>query len=228
MVYKIKPNTIYNVCRWKFPGEWVTKIANSWRVSGDIRNNFNSLLRIIDLNTNLAKYASPGHVNDMDILQVGRGMTYEEDKAHFSMWCMLNSPLLAGNDLRSMSDETLSILTNKEVIALNQDELVYQARLIKNQNGLQVWAKPLHNFKSGEIAVALLNRTKEKQKIVLDLKEAGIGSQKGYQIRDLWKKTDLPESSKSTIDFMVELHGIVVLKIRGNFKANNFFSSESK
>ncbi len=228
LIYEIKPNAIFNVCRWKFPGEWVITIANSWRVSGDIRNKFYSILKIIDLNTNLAKYASPGHVNDMDILQVGRGMTYEEDKAHFSMWSMLNSPLLAGNDLRKMSDETLSILTNQEVIALNQDELVYQARLISDENGLQIWAKPLHHFKSGEIAVALLNRTKERQKMVLDLEKTGIDSQKGYKIRDLWKKMDLPESNNNTLDFMVEPHGIVVLKIRGNFTAENFFTSVDK
>lgn len=121
IIKEIRPNTVYNICRWEFSGKWALQIADSWRISGDISNEFNSILHIIDLNADLWKYASPGHVNDMDMLQVGRGMSYEEDKSHFSMWCMMNSPLLAGNDLRSMSDETIEILTNKEIIALNQD-----------------------------------------------------------------------------------------------------------
>jgi hypothetical protein len=101
--------------------------------SGDITDRFSSILHIIDLNADLYKYASPGHYNDMDMLQVGRGMSYEEDKTHFSMWCMMNSPLLAGNDLRSMSAETLGILTNKEIIALNQDDGFRQARSCKRK-----------------------------------------------------------------------------------------------
>lgn len=143
IIKEIKPNTVFNICRWQFPGEWALPIADSWRISGDISNNFRSILHIIDLNADLWKYASPGHVNDMDMLQVGRGMSYEEDKTHFTMWCMLNSPLLAGNDLRSMSDQTISILTNKEIIALNQDPLVYQARRLRDDGDLEVWAKPL-------------------------------------------------------------------------------------
>lgn len=120
---------------------------DSWRISGDIRNNFDSVLEIIDLNRNLYKYSSPGHYNDMDMLQVGRGMSYEEDKTHFSMWCMLNSPLMAGNDLRTISKQTIEILTNKELIALNQDKLFYQARSVLREGNIEVWEKLLSNKK---------------------------------------------------------------------------------
>ena len=99
------------------------------------------------MNADLWRYSGPGHVNDMDILQVGRGMTYDEDKTHFTMWCIMNSPLIAGNDLTNMSDETLAILTNEEVIALNQDPMVYQARrLVDNGDhefGPSLWFRQL-------------------------------------------------------------------------------------
>ncbi len=223
-IQEIKPNTIYNICMWEFPGEWAIKIASSWRISGDITNKFKSILHIIDLNIDLGKYASPGHVNDMDMLQVGRGMTYEEDKAHFSMWCMLNSPLLAGNDLRNMTQETISILTNKEVIALNQDSLVYQARKIGNYSDWQIWAKPLQSFQSGEMAVALLNRSNKKQSVRLRLKDIGMDSQKGYVLRDLWEKMDYPVSQKKEVSFELKPHSIVVLKVKGSFLESNFFN----
>jgi len=223
LIKKVKPETIYNICRWKFPGEWAINIASSWRISGDITNKFNSILKIIDLNADLGKYASPGHVNDMDMLQVGRGMTLDEDKAHFTMWCMLNSPLLAGNDLRTMTKETIAVLTNIDVIALNQDELVYQARLIKNGKKRQIWAKPLHSFHSGELAVALLNRSDKKQKITLNLKEVGIDPSKGYVMKDLWEKKNYPRSQKNDLDFELKPHSVIVLRIKGEFLPANFF-----
>ena len=142
-VKSIDPNIVFNVCRWQFPGEWAIKIADSWRVSGDISAKFSSILHIIDLNKNLYSYASAGHYNDMDMLQVGRGMSYDEDKTHFSMWAMLNSPLLAGNDLRTMSKATIEILTNKEIIALNQDTAFKQAQNIISDGNIEVWQKTL-------------------------------------------------------------------------------------
>jgi len=171
IIRDIRTDVVYTICRWKFPGEWAMQVADSWRISGDISNNFESILRIIDLNADLWKYSSPGHFNDMDMLQVGRGMTFEEDKAHFSMWCMLNSPLLAGNDLTRMSDQTLEILTNKEVISLNQDPLGYQARRLTDQGELEVWAKPLTWTMSGRVAVALLNRSDSIDTIQLNWKQ---------------------------------------------------------
>lgn len=223
LIRKIRPDVVYNICRWKFPGEWAIQVADSWRISGDIDNTFESILRIIDLNAPLWKYSSPGHVNDMDMLQVGRGMSYQEDKAHFSMWCMMNSPLLAGNDLRNLSEETLKILTNKELIALNQDPLVYQARRIIDNGDLEVWAKPLISTVSGQVAVALLNRSEEMDTIGFNLDSLGINSSKGYKIRDLWEKKDYKISKNNKVNFEVPAHGVVVLKINGTSLPFNVF-----
>lgn len=223
LIRRIRPDVVYNVCRWQFPGSWVVPLADSWRISGDITNSFESVMHILDLNAPLWKHASPGHVNDMDMLQVGRGMSYEEDKSHFSMWCMLNSPLLAGNDLRTMSAEIISILTNKELIAINQDKLVYQARRLIDNGDLEVWARPLISTMSGQIAVALLNRSKKEAKISFSPDSVGLNTEKGYIMHELWEKKEYPVSTKKEVSFLIPAHGVVVLKLTGTSRPFNLF-----
>ncbi len=220
---QIKPSVVYNVCRWKFPGEWVTCIADSWRISGDIRANFESIMQIVDLNAPLWRYCTSGHYNDMDMLQVGRGMTNEEDKTHFSMWCMMQSPLILGNDLTKISPQTLNIITNEDIIALSQSPFAYQARRVIDYGELEIWAKPLVSTMSGEVAVALLNRSTKKQTITVSLKSIGINEAKGYTIKDLWSKEAFDNSNKDEISREVSPHGIVVLRINGTALPYNFF-----
>jgi len=208
-VKSINNGIVFNVCRWKFPGEWAINKADSWRISGDIRENFPSILKIIDSNVNLCQYASPGHYNDMDMLQVGRGMTYEEDKTHFSMWCMLNSPLLAGNDLRSMSKETIEIITNREVIAINQDINFVQAKRLFKEGDVEVWIKPMGK-KGKQKAIAILNRGNEIQYSIFAKK---LGIRKRKKIRDLWQHRNLGAIGRETA-FTIPRHGIVVLKVK--------------
>ena len=228
IIKSIKPNAIYNVCRWKFPGKWVSQIADSWRISGDIDNNFESILNIIDLNADLWMYSSKGQYNDMDMLQIGRGMTYEEDKAHFSMWCLMHSPLLLGNDLTQMSEKTIKIITNEEIIALNQSSFVYQARRIIDYGELEVWAKPLISTVSGHVAVGLLNRSNTMDTISFNLNSIGIDASKGYLTKDLWTKKEYSRSIKEQIKMEVPSHGIVVLKIEGEPLPFNVFQFKDK
>ena len=211
----IKPSVVFNICRWQFPGIWATQVADSWRISADIDNQFSSILAIIDLNADLWKYASYGHYNDMDMLQVGRGMSYEEDKAHFTMWAMMHSPLLLGNDLTSLSDKTIEIITNKDIIALNQTNYVYQARRMVDYGDLEVWAKPLIDSMSGEVAVALLNRSEESQPIKFLLEQVGLEASKGYNMKDLWSKETFDTATDLEVIRKVPSHGVVVLKIKG-------------
>ena len=145
----------------------------------------------------------------MDMLQVGRGMSYDEDKTHFSMWCMLNSPLLAGNDLRHMSKETVEILTNKELIVLNQDTGFMQARRILTENNVEVWMKSLGNKSSQTSAIAILNRGEER---VFKLTPKKVGVSEKSRLRDLWLHKDLGKIGSEQI-FSIPKHGIVVLKI---------------
>lgn len=228
MAKKIKPSVVYNVCRWEFPGNWVTDIAHSWRISSDLGNDFTSVLKTIDKNADLWKYASYGHYNDMDMLQVGRGMTYEEDKAHFSMWCIMHSPLLLGNDLTSLSEQTKNIITNKELIDINQSRYVYQARRLIDYGEMEVWGKPLVSTMSGQVAVALLNRTEDPHTISFELETIGISAAEGYAMKDLWTKENFDTSYDSTIFKEVPPHGVVVLKITGESLPYNVFQYDDK
>lgn len=220
----IKPEIVYNICRWQFPGKWAPLVADSWRISGDIDNNFASILRIISLNADLWPYCSSGHFNDMDMLQVGRGMSYDEDKSHFSMWCIMNSPLLLGNDLRKISPQTLSIVTNKEVIALNQDPLCYQARKFRDTLGVQLWARPLISVSSGQVAVALLNTTNAPVTTELNIRATGVNPDKPVTVRDLWKHEEVRLSPGKQPVYQLPPHGIVVLKITGVSMPFNVFT----
>jgi alpha-galactosidase len=206
-VRAIDPAIIFNVCRWQFPGTWAIKKADSWRVSADIQPTFSSILKIIDLNAELYQYASPGHYNDMDMLQVGRGMSYDEDKTHFSMWCILNSPLLAGNDLRHMSPQAVEVLTNREAIAINQDISFVQARRTYSANGIEVWMKSLENGKSK--AIAVLNRGEKDEQFTLSAQQLGIGTHSS--LRDLWLHKALGKMGKQHA-FAIPKHGILLLK----------------
>ncbi|MDE5491535.1 glycoside hydrolase family 27 protein [Elizabethkingia meningoseptica] len=205
-VKSINPNIVFNICRWQFPGKWAINIADSWRVSGDIRAEFSSILHIIDLNKNLYPYASAGHYNDMDMLQVGRGMSYDEDKTHFSMWSMLNSPLLAGNDLRTMNKSTIEILTNKEIIALNQDIAFKQAQNILSEGNIEVWKKELSG---NQKAIAIMNRGDQEVNYTLAASKLGFGQ--NTKVRNLWLHQNLGKyGSQKT--FTLPKHGIIVLK----------------
>jgi len=130
---------VFSICSWSFPGSWVVDVGNLWRTTGDISDNWYSMVSIIDINAGLYMYAGPGHWNDPDMLEVGNGgMTDTEYRAHFSMWCIMAAPLIAGNDLRNMSASTLEILTAPEVIAVDQDPLGKQGRRVRDHGDREV------------------------------------------------------------------------------------------
>lgn len=202
-------NIIYNVCRWEFPGEWVVDVADSWRVSGDIGLDFASVLRQIDDVKPLAKYHGPGHINDLDMLQVGRGLSYEEDKTHFAMWCMMSTTLMLGNDLTTISDETLSIIKNTELIAINQDPACLQARVEGVQGHVEIWVKDLEGEHSNKKAIALLNRGETEAEVTVRWRELGLeGSMK---IRNLWEHCDI--EAEDTLTISIPAHGTAVYKV---------------
>ncbi|MCS7003745.1 MAG: glycoside hydrolase family 27 protein [Cytophagales bacterium] len=226
MIRSIKPQAKVNVCRWEFPGKWVTYLADSWRISGDITLSFESILKIIDLNADLWMYSSQGHYNDMDMLQVGRGMSYEEDKTHFTMWCLMHSPLILGNDLTKMDSLTFSIITNQELIALNQSDYVYQARRVYSKDSVEMWAKPLISTMSGKVAVALLNRSQNIRKGTIDLAGIGFDLKKEYTVRDLWLHQDLGKNIP--LSFEISPHGVRAFVIEGTITPFNYFQKSER
>jgi alpha-galactosidase len=181
---------VFSICEWNpslRPWTWAPAIANMWRTNNDYGDTWDQVLGNLDQEAPLAAYAGPGHWNDPDILQVGLGgMTTAEDRAQFSMWAMLAAPLLAGNDLRSMSAATQAILTNRAVIAIDQDPLGAQATRLSHTPGADVWVKPLAN---GDRAVMLLNRGDTPLDIATTARAAGLPPAGAYAVRDLWAHT---------------------------------------
>src|SRR5207302_9430951 len=150
---------VFSICEWgsNDPWDWAPQIRNLWRTTGDIRDKWTSMLSLLDLSSQHASVARPGAWNDPDMLEVGNGgMTDDEYRAHFSLWAIMAAPLIAGNDLRTMSPATRDLLTNADVIAVDQDSLGVQGTIVREDvPEHQVWMKPLRD---GSKAVALLNR----------------------------------------------------------------------
>jgi alpha-galactosidase len=192
---------VFSLCEWgaNKPWEWASEVGHLWRTTGDIVDSWNSVIKIFEQQKDLSNYAGPGHWNDPDMLEIGNGgMTTEEYKTHFSLWCMLAAPLLAGNDLQSMTAETKSILLNKEVIALNQDTLGKQCFCYRDNGDYEIWIKKLAN---DEKAVCLLNKSDENKNVEVDFAlllnakddywtSDGFKFEK-YKVRDLWEHKDL-------------------------------------
>lgn len=206
---------VYNICRWQFPGEWAVDKADSWRTGGDISPNFQSVLYQIDSIKPLRKYCSPGHVNDLDMMQVGNGMSPCEDEAHFAMWCMMSTPLMLGCDLTKISQETIKLITNDELIAINQDKACLQAFVAKefydeNTLAAEIWVKDLGRKDSASKAIAFLNRSEKKMSMDAHITELGLdGSADKIKVRNLMKHED--EAYEGRLCMEVEPHSCVVL-----------------
>jgi alpha-galactosidase len=187
-------------------------IANLWRIGADIKATWADITRLIDIDASLSAYAGPGHWNDPDMLEVGNGsLSDDENKAHFSLWAMLAAPLIAGNDLTKMSATTKAILTNAEVIAVDQDPLGKQGTLVATpQTGLQVWSRSLSG--NNVRAVALFNRNGSAANITVSFAQIGLSSGQA-SVRDLWQHADLGALSGSYTATNVPSHGVVMLRI---------------
>ena len=175
-------------------------------MTGDIQDNWDSMSRNGFSQARFAPYAAPGHWNDPDMLKVGNGgMTATEYRTHFSLWCMLAAPLIAGNDLRTMSAETRDILTNREVIAVDQDRLGSQGAPVSLRDGIEIWAKPLE---AGSEVVAIFNRGSCEREVSLAWAEVGRPAGPA-SVRDLWNHSDIaPGRGYSG---RVPGHGVVML-----------------
>lgn len=206
-------NISVNVCRWAYPGTWVKNLARSWRISGDIAPNWQSVKHIISKNMYMSGFSGGGHYNDMDMLEVGRGMSKEEDETHFGMWCIMSSPLLIGCDLTSISDSTLNLLKNPELIALNQDCLGLQAYVVQHDNGGYVLVKDIEEKRGPLRAVALYNPMDEECTFNVPLSILEFDG--NVKIRDLIKRKDEGQV-KDVIKYTVKPHGVKIMKVEGS------------
>ena len=200
--------------------EWGEKVGgNLWRTTGDINDSWASMERIgfegtsnqqqVGHAPDRAKYAGPGHWNDPDMLEIGNGrMSNDEYKTHMSLWCIQAAALLAGNDIRDMTQEIKDILMNKEVIAVDQDKLGKQGTRVARNGDTEVWSKPLAD---GSHAVGLFNRGGDTAKVTAKWSDLGI---KGpHSVRDLWKHADLGRKTDE-FEAIVPTHGVVMVKVK--------------
>jgi alpha-galactosidase len=193
------------------PWDWAPAVGNLWRTTDDISDNWSSMLSNLDQSAQHSTVARPGAWNDPDMLEIGNGgMSAEEYRAHMSLWAMQAAPLIAGNDLRTMSAETKSILTNAEVIAVDQDSLGAQGTLVSSgPPDRQVWSKPLRD---GSRAVVLLNRGASPDSISLSFGRAGLHIDSA-SVRDLWRHTELGRYRRE-YTAVVPGHAAVMLRIQ--------------
>jgi alpha-galactosidase len=235
-LYRAGRPMVFSICEWgdNQPSTWAPSTGHLWRTTGDITNCFDcelnhgtwsqwGVLQIIDKQKGLRRFAGPGHWNDPDMLEVGNGMSSSEDRAHFAMWAMLAAPLIAGNDLRSMSTEVRDILTNREVIAVNQDSLGVQGYAHKTMfSGVEIWFKPLVG---GDWAMAILNRSNTSQAVAFDWGKENVDDGQShrntdfgkttYRVRNLMMKSDAGTTAQP-LSVTVPAHGVEMYRLRRN------------
>ncbi len=210
---------VFSICNWGWydPWLWGAKSGgNLWRTTQDIRDGWSghrggslSVLDILDLQVGLAAYAGPGHWNDPDMLEIGNGgMTDAQYRAQFSLWAILAAPLIAGNDLRQMSAATRTTLTNREVIAIDQDALGIEGQRVWKDGDAEIWVRPL---KGGSEAVVLLNRGEQPLPITLDWSALHLPGYLPLRFRDLWRHKDLPVTTHS-LTFQVPPTSVIMLR----------------
>ncbi len=222
---------IFSLCEWGTykPWEWAAPVGHLWRTTGDIFACFDCIkkydtwsalgvMQITDKQNGLRKFAGPAHWNDPDMLEVGNGLSDNENKSHFTIWSMLAAPLIAGNDIRKMSAHTKAVLTNKEVVALNQDSLGIQGFVYNVKDSIEIWVKPLsHN----EVAICFLNRSVNPATVNFNWKEQPIidsifnfkydFTSSNYSIKNLWLHKQEGNTSKP---YQAVLQGHVVIALR--------------
>jgi alpha-galactosidase len=224
---------VLSICEWgnDKPWTWGQNVGHLWRTTGDIYDCFDCIkdhgtwkawgaMQILDKQEGLREYAGPGHWNDPDMLEVGNGgLSVNENRAHFSIWAIIAAPLIAGNDLRNMSAETKAILTNKEVIAVNQDSLGIQALRYAMRDSVEIWVKPLKN---NEWAVCFLNRSVQPKKLSFDWKKEVVNdafakrildaNTTTFALRDLWLKKETGTTEKP-VTAVIPAHDVLMYRL---------------
>ena len=203
---------IVNICRWDYRGPWQFR-ADSWRSGPDIDSrgdSWESVMVQVDIMKEVWQYTRPGSMNDPDMLVAGLGLTSEEDRSHFAMWCMFSSPLLIGQDITKIKPETLALYKNAELIALDQDPAVLSAGYLGDLvPGVEIWVKLLGDDRGTVRALALLNRNSSVRDVTIDY--ARVGYEGKVKARDLFAHADLPAGTRRKVT--LPPHGIDVLRL---------------
>jgi alpha-galactosidase len=200
---------VYSLCQYGKEKVWewgALAGGNLWRTTDDINDTYKRMMQIVDTQSDIAKWAGPGHWNDPDMLEIGNGgMTTDEYRTHMSLWAMFAAPLLAGNDVRKMSPEIRSILMNKDVIAIDQDPLGEAGQLALKRDGIDYWKRPLSG---GGTAIAAVNRSDAPISVKMPWKELGLETATSF--KDVWHHTSIKQLADSV--HTIPMHGVVLLR----------------
>jgi len=191
---------VLSICEWgrSRPWEWASAVGHLWRTSWDIQPEWSSILTILDRQTELHSFAGPDHWNDPDMLEVGNGdLTADQSRAHFALWSMLAAPLMAGNDLRAMTEETRDILVAPEIVAVDQDAAGRQGRRLRRDGDIDTWVRDLAPDRGHVIAV--LNRGSDGREVRIALEDIGVAPRTNVRVRDLWRRTDVSKARREIL-----------------------------
>ena len=191
---------VLSICEWgrSRPWEWAGPIGHLWRTSWDIQPDWSSILTILDRQAELHSFAGPDHWNDPDMLEVGNGdLTPDQNRAHFALWSMLAAPLMAGNDLRTMTDETRDVLIAPEIVAIDQDAGGRQGRRLWRDGDIDAWVRDLGT--DGDHVVAVLNRGSAAQEARIALEAIGVAPRTNVRVRDLWNRSDVGKTRREIL-----------------------------
>ena len=204
-----------NICRWAYPGNWAKDISCSWRTTGDIGPWWSSVKSIIEENLYLSAYCGGGHYNDMDMLEVGKGMTAQEDLCHFGMWCIMSSPLLIGCNMKDISSNAKTILKNKYLIAINQDSLGLQAYVVKrikfDDDDAYILVKDIKTLYGKTRAVAFYNPTGKTRTMEIDLKDIDLAGT--VKVFDASNRRSLSDVTDGKLSYSIPSHGAKVVTL---------------
>lgn len=213
---------VYNVCRWDYPGTWISSVADSWRTTYDIADYWSSVKGIIKQNLYIQAYTGGGHYNDMDMLEIGRRMSNDEDRTHMAYWCIASSPLLIGCDLTNLQDESLALLKNPGLLAMNQDALGLGAPVAQREGEVYVVAKDMERLHGSKRAVVVMNLSDRTQSVSVDLRKLQMAGQ--VTMHDVFTGDDILVSG--SCDVTVPAHGSQAFLVTGQRIDKDVYEAE--
>ena len=220
---------VFNICRWAYPGTWVSDIADSWRTTGDIWDGWPSVRDIVKENLYLQAYTGDGHYNDMDMLEIGRSMNENEERTHMAYWCIASSPLLIGCDMSKLRPSSLALLKNKDLIAMNQDALGIGAPVVQREGDVYVVAKDMEQLHGSKRAVVIMNLSDAEQSVRVDLARLELGGK--VQVHDCFtgRNQTLKAAKKGAqqlFEVTVPAHGSQAYIMTGTRMAKTHYEAE--
>ena len=220
---------VFNICRWAYPGTWVSDIADSWRTTGDIYDAWASVKSIVKENLYLQAYTGDGHYNDMDMLEIGRSLNENEERTHMAYWCIASSPMLIGCDMTKLRESSLALLKNKDLIAMNQDVLGIGAPVVQREGDVYVVAKDMEQLHGSKRAVVVMNLTDSEQKISVDLAKLELSDK--ILVHDCFTGKDLKlkaakKGEKQLFEVTIPAHGSQAYFMTGKRIAKKRYEAE--